>query len=133
MENLFKSLEDTKVETKIVTNSSVTRIKTLLNIMFITSQDGKESDQENPSDSITPPLNKGKARISMLQDLEFKNFIKTPIGTARVYNTFFITKPKLPKKDWEWYIIYITAQQAKRGYLRFRKSKTKEKILREKW
>ena len=30
-------------------------------------------------------------------------------------------------------MVCITAQQAKRGYLRFRGSKTKEKIPREKW
>ena len=44
MENLFKSLEDTKAETKIVINGLVTGIETLLNTMSITSQDGKESN-----------------------------------------------------------------------------------------
>jgi len=44
-------------------------IKTPLNIIFITSQDGRESDQENLSghvDNAIPPLNKGKAKDSML-------------------------------------------------------------------
>ena len=40
-------------------------IKTLLNIMIITLQDGRESNQKDPSsqdDNITPPLNKGKTK-----------------------------------------------------------------------
>ena len=37
MENLFKSLEDTKAETEIVINNSVMGIETLLDIMFIAS------------------------------------------------------------------------------------------------
>ncbi len=68
----------------------------------------------------------------MPQDLEFKNFMKTPIGTARVYKISFMTKPRLPKENWERYIAYIIAWQAKRGYPRFKRSKTKEKTLREK-
>ena len=44
-----------------------------------------------------------------------------------------MTKPRLPEKDWERYIVYITAWQAKRGYPRFRGSKTKEEIPKEKW
>ena len=46
-------------------------------------------------------LNKGKARISMLQDLEFENFIKTPIGIIRVCEIPFITKLRLLGEDWE--------------------------------
>jgi len=49
-----------------------------------------------------------------------------------VYKIPFIIKPRLLKKDWEWYIVYIIVWQAKRGYLKFGGSKTKEKILREK-
>ena len=40
-------------------------IETLLNIIIITLQDGRESNQENLSsqdNSITPLLNKGKAK-----------------------------------------------------------------------
>jgi len=36
MENLLKSLEDTKAETEMVINDLVTGIETLLDIMFIT-------------------------------------------------------------------------------------------------
>ena len=42
-------------------------------------------------------------------------------------------KLRLLGKDQEQYIVYIIAQQAKRGYLRFRRSKTKGEIPREKW
>ena len=35
MEDLFKSLEDTEVETKIVIDNLVTGIETLLDMMFI--------------------------------------------------------------------------------------------------
>ena len=44
MENPLESLEDTKAETEIVINNLVAGIKTLLNIMSIASQNGKESD-----------------------------------------------------------------------------------------
>ena len=67
IENLFKSLEDIEAETETVIDNLVTGIKTLLDMMSITSQDGKESNQENLSghkDSVTPPLDKGKAKIS---------------------------------------------------------------------
>src|SRR6266700_2575455 len=102
MENPFESLENTKAETKTVTDDSVTGIKTLLDTISIASQDGKESNQKDPSgqkDNTTPPLNKGKARINTPQDLEFKNFIKTPIGTVKVYKTPPITKLRLPGED----------------------------------
>ena len=69
----------------------------------------------------------------MLQDLEFKNFIKMPIRIARVYKTSFIMKLRLPRENWEQYIAYIIAWQAKRGYLRFGRPKTKGEIPREKW
>ena len=59
--------------------------------------------------------------------------MKTPIRTTRVYKIPPMTKPRLLKEDWERYIAHITAWQAKRGYLRFRGSKTKEEIPREKW
>ena len=68
IKNPFKLLKDTKAETEIVINSLVTGIKTLLNIIFIASQNNRESDQENPSgheDSVIPLLNKGKAKDSM--------------------------------------------------------------------
>ena len=136
MENLFESPKDIKAETETVIDNSVMGIKTPLDTISIALQDGKESNQKDPSgrkDSITLPLNKGKAKMSTLQDLEFKNFIKTLIGIAKVYKTHFMTKPRLLKEDWEQYIAYITAQQAKRGYLRFKKAKTKEKTPREKW
>jgi len=44
-----------------------------------------------------------------------------------------MTKLRLLGEDWEHYIAYITAWQAKRGYPRFRGSKTKEKTFKEKW
>ena len=69
----------------------------------------------------------------MLQDLEFENFIKTLIRTVKVYKTPLIIKPRLLGKDWEHYMVCITAQQAKRGYLRFGKAKTKEETLKKKW
>ena len=69
----------------------------------------------------------------MPQDLEYKNFMKTPIGTARVYKTPPMTKLRLLGENWERYIARITAWQAKRGYLRFKKAKTRDEIPREKW
>ena len=59
--------------------------------------------------------------------------MKTPIGTARVYKTPPIVLLRLSREDWEQYMAYITAWQAKRGYLRFGRFKTKKKIFREKW
>ena len=44
MENLFKTLEDKKADTWIVIDSSMMGIKTLLDIITITSQDGRESN-----------------------------------------------------------------------------------------
>ena len=44
IEKLLKLLEDTKAETETVINNLVMGIETLLNIMFITSQDGRESN-----------------------------------------------------------------------------------------
>jgi len=35
--------------------------------------------------------------------------MKTPIGTARVYETPPMILPRLPREDWEWYIVCITA------------------------
>src|SRR6266702_2883297 len=102
MEELLESLEDTKAETETVIDDSVVGIETPLDTMSIALQNGKESNQENPSgckDSTTPPLNKGKAKINMPQDLEFKNIMKTLIRTTRVYKTFSIIKQRLPKKD----------------------------------
>ena len=52
-------------------------------------------------DNVTPLLDKGKARISMPQDLEFKNFIKILIKTARVHNILFMTALRLLREDWE--------------------------------
>ncbi len=69
MENLFELLKDTKVETETVIDNSVTGIETLLDMMSIALQDGKESNQEDLSghkDSTTPPLDKGKARMNTL-------------------------------------------------------------------
>ena len=69
IEELLKLLEDIEAETETVIDDSVTGIKTLLDIMFITLQVGRENNQENLSgwiDSITLLLNKGKARINML-------------------------------------------------------------------
>ena len=102
MENLFESPKDIKAETETVIDNLVTGIKTPLDTMSIASQDGRESNQQDLSgqkDNITPPLNKGKARINMLQDLEFKNFMKTLIGTVKIYKTPFMTKPRLLRKD----------------------------------
>ena len=69
----------------------------------------------------------------MLQDLEFENFIKTPIGTVKVYKTPPMTELRLPGEDWEHYMARITAWQAKRGYPRFGKAKTRDETLKEKW
>ena len=44
MENLFKSLKDIKAETKTVIDDLVMGIETLLDMMFITLQVGRESD-----------------------------------------------------------------------------------------
>ena len=49
IEELLKSLEDIKAETKTVINDLVTGIETLLDTMSIVSQDGKESNQEDLS------------------------------------------------------------------------------------
>ena len=59
--------------------------------------------------------------------------MKTPIGTVKVCETPFMMKLRLPGEDWEHYIARITAWQAKRGYPRFGKAKTKDKTPREKW
>ena len=88
-------------------------IKTLLDTMFITLQNGKERDWENPSghiDNATPLFNKGKARKSTLQEQRsrvFDNWMKTPIGITRVYDTPFMTTPRLPREDWEQYMACI--------------------------
>ena len=69
MENPFKTLEDKEADTQIVIDGSVMGIKTLLNIIIIASQDGRESDQENPSsynDNATLLLDKGKAKSNEL-------------------------------------------------------------------
>ena len=105
MENPFKSLEDTKAETKTVIDGSVIGIETPLDMIFIASQDGRESDQEDPSghkDSATPLLDKGKAKDSMPQDYRIKKsnrWIRIPIGTARVCKIPPIMSPRLLKKD----------------------------------
>ena len=44
MENLFKTLEDEEADTWIVIDDLMMGIETLLDIITITSQDGKESD-----------------------------------------------------------------------------------------
>ena len=44
IEELLELLEDIEAETEIVTDNSVMGIKTLLNMMFIVLQDGKESN-----------------------------------------------------------------------------------------
>ena len=65
IKNLFKTLEDKKANTQTVIDGSVTGIETLLNIITITLQDGRESNQENPSshnNNTTPTLDKGKAK-----------------------------------------------------------------------
>ena len=65
IKNLFKTLEDKEVNTKIVIDDLVIGIKTLLNIITITSQDKRESNQKDLSsyeDNVTPLFNKGKAK-----------------------------------------------------------------------
>jgi len=85
----------------------VTGIKTLLNTITITLQDGRESNQEDLSghkDSTTSLLDKGKIKESMPLNHEIKDFnkwIKMSIGTARVYKILFMTLLRLLKKDWE--------------------------------
>src|SRR6266704_1058282 len=97
MESLYKLLEDIEAETETVIDNLVTGIKTLLNMMSITLQNSKERDQEDLSghmDSVILPLNKGKAKDSTPQEQKskvFNDWIKTPIGMAKVYNTFFMT------------------------------------------
>ena len=59
--------------------------------------------------------------------------MKILIRTVKVYKTLFMTKLRLLRENWEWYMVYITAQQAKRGYLRFRRPKTKEETPKKKW
>ena len=49
MEKPLESPEDTKAETETVIDDSVMGIKTPLNIISITLQDSKESNQEDPS------------------------------------------------------------------------------------
>ena len=44
MEELLELLKDTKAETEIVIDDSVTGIKTPLDMMSIASQDGRESN-----------------------------------------------------------------------------------------
>ena len=44
MEELLKLLEDTEAKTKIVIDDLVIGIETLLDMMFIALQDGRESD-----------------------------------------------------------------------------------------
>ncbi len=44
MENLFKLLEDIEAETETVMDDLVMGIETLLDIMSIASQDGKENN-----------------------------------------------------------------------------------------
>ncbi len=44
MENLFETLEDNKVDIWTVINSSVTGIETLLDIITITLQNGREDN-----------------------------------------------------------------------------------------
>ncbi len=44
MEKLLESLEDIEAETEIVINDLVMGIETLLNIISITLQDGRESN-----------------------------------------------------------------------------------------
>ena len=44
IKELLELLEDTEAETKTVIDDSVTGIETLLDIMFITSRDGRESN-----------------------------------------------------------------------------------------
>ncbi len=46
----------------------------------------------------------------MLLNYEIKDFnkwIKMLIGTARVYEIFFIILLRLLGEDWEWYMVYI--------------------------
>ena len=76
MENLFELPKNTKAETETVIDNSVTGIKTLLDTMTITSQDRRESNQEDLSshnDNATPPLNKGKAKVKKLWVQDFNN------------------------------------------------------------
>ena len=44
IKNLFETLEDKEVNIKIVIDDSVVGVKTILNIMIIALQDGRESD-----------------------------------------------------------------------------------------
>src|SRR6266702_6186518 len=92
IEKLLELLNDIKAEIEIVIDDLVMGIETLLDIMFITLQNGKESNQENLSgykDSITLLLSKDKARVNTPLYLEFKNFIKMSLRTARLYKINF--------------------------------------------
>ena len=44
MENLFKLLKDEKADTETVMNELIMGIKTLLDMMIITLQDGRENN-----------------------------------------------------------------------------------------
>ena len=57
--------------------------------------------------------------------------MRTLVRIARVYSTP-LTVPRLPGEDWERYMARITAWQANRGYLRFKRSKTKKETPKEK-
>ncbi len=69
IKNLFETLKDKEANIETVINSSVTRIETLLDIIIITLQNGRENNQEDlnsHNNSVTPPLNKGKAKSNKL-------------------------------------------------------------------
>ena len=70
IKNLFKTLENKEVNIWTVIDRLVTGIEILLDMMIIALQNKRESNQEDPSsrdNSVTPPLNKGKAKSNKLQ------------------------------------------------------------------
>ena len=67
IEKSLKLLKDIEAETETVIDDLVMGIETPLDTMSIALQDGRESNQEDPSgqkNSTTLPLDKGKAKIS---------------------------------------------------------------------
>ena len=69
MESLLELLEDIEAEIETVIDDLVMGIETLLDIMSITLQNGREKNQENLSsykDNTIPPFEKGKAKKSIL-------------------------------------------------------------------
>ena len=65
LENLFEISKDKKADIEIIIDKSMMGIETLLGMMTIALQNGRENNQEDLSshdNNITPPFDKGKAK-----------------------------------------------------------------------